>query len=420
MSEMTATRMAKRSHKTLLAVGAAVVWGVCAWLLTRTSVPSLHLSGLDEHRLFSEHAIHRSGSYSRGSQLLWLGGTLTSLAALGILVWRLPRSIRGMGLGRIGSAIVAGVVLIVTLWFAGLPFALAQLWWDHHYGLGPFSVGAWLGSQWALLGAEVAAIMLAIVLLVGFAGRWPRGWWLASAPTIVAIAAAFAFVEGWAASAGTHPLRDPALRADVTRIERVEHVQGTPVRVQNVSSFTSQANAFTTGFGPSTHVVIWDTLLDGRFSRGEIDVVIAHELGHVRSRHVMKAIGWSALVVLPTLWIVALVTRRRGGIADPANLPLAIFVLAVLALLTAPVQNAVSRRYEAEADWRALNATRDPASMQKLFQGFEQTSLEEPNPPLFDYLWLENHPTLMQRIAMAQQWRLRHPRSKPARSSGGV
>jgi len=56
----------------------------------------------------------------------------------------------------------------------------------------------------------------------------------------------------------------------------------------------------------------------------------------------------------------------------------------------------------------AINATRDPASAQRLFQGFARTSLEEPNPPLLDYLWLENHPTLMQRIAMAQQWRARN------------
>ncbi len=182
-----------------------------------------------------------------------------------------------------------------------------------------------------------------------------------------------------------------------------------------MSTWTDQANAFTSGFGPSTHVVLWDTLLDGRFSRGEIDVVIAHELGHVRSRHVLKTIGWSALVVLPTLWLVAVATRRRGGIADPANLPYAILVLAVIGLLSAPLQNVVSRRYEAEADWRALNATRDPAAMQKLFQSFERTSLEEPNPPLLDYLWLETHPTLMQRIAMAQQWRARNQGANPGK-----
>ena len=386
----------------------AAVWVVAAWLLSRTSVPSLHLSGVDEHSLFSQAILHRTARYWRGVDVVWLAGTVASLAALVVLVWRLPPSIRGMGLGRISSSIVAGIVILVTLWFVALPFGLASLWWDHHFGLGPFDVWAWLNAQWAMLGAEVAAVMLAIVLLVGFAGRWPRGWWLAAAPTIVAIAAAFAFVEGWIASSGTQQLADPQLRADVVRLERVEGVRGTPVRVQDVSDWTDQVNAFTSGFGPSTRVVIWNTLLDGRFSRGEIDVVIAHELGHVRSRHIVKAIGWSALVVLPTLWIVAVATRRRGGMADPANLPLAILVLAIVGLLTLPLQNAVSRRYEAEADWRALNATRDPAAAKRLFEGFAQTSLEQPNPPLLDYLWLENHPTLMQRIVMAQRWQQRH------------
>ena len=402
--------MARRFHipRALLLALAVGVWCVAAWLLARTSVPSLHLSGLDEHRLFSDAALRRATRYGRGSQLLWLTSTLASLAALAVLAWRLPPSIRAMGLGRIGASIVAGTVVLVALWFVALPFGLASLWWDHHFGLGPFDVVAWLNAQWALLGVEVAAVMLAIILLVGFAGRWPRGWWLAAGPTIVAIAAAFAFVDGWVSGASAHPLRNERLRADVARIERTEHVRGTPVGVQNVSSWTAQANAFTSGFGPSTHVVLWDTLLDGRFSRGEVDVVIAHELGHVRSRHVLKTIGWTALVVLPTLWLVAVATRRRGGIGDPANLPFALLVLAVIGLLATPLQNVVSRRYEAEADWRALNATRDPASAQRLFQRFERTSLEEPDPPLLDYLWLENHPTLMQRIAMAQQWRARN------------
>jgi STE24 endopeptidase len=190
-------------------------------------------------------------------------------------------------------------------------------------------------------------------------------------------------------------------------MERLEQVPGTPVSVQDVSKWTDQPNAFTVGFGPSAHVVLWNTLLDSRFTRGEQVVVIAHELGHVRSRHILKGIGWTALVVLPTLWILALATRRRGGVGDPANLPFVILVLAVIGLLTTPVQNLVSRRYEAEADWRALNATRDPASARKLFQAFERTSLDNPSPPTWDYLWLETHPTLAQRIAMVERWQTR-------------
>ncbi len=380
------------------------MWCGAAFLLWRTSVPSLQLAGFDQHRYFSAHALARARSYSRGEEALWLAGTAAALVALGVLAWRLPRSIREIGLGSISSAIVAGMVLLVTLWFVSLPFSLADLWWQHHWGLGPFDVAAWLGAQWSVLAPEAVSAMVTIVLLVGLAQRYRR-WWLLAWPVVVLIAVGFAFVSGWLGAAAAHPLKDARLQADVVRIERVERVSGTPVRVQDVSSWTNQANAFTIGFGPATHVVLWNTLLDGRFSRGEVDVVIAHELGHVRSRHILKGLGWTALLVLPTLWLVALVTRRRGGVGDPANLPFVILTLTVLALLTAPAQNLVSRRYEAEADWRALNATRDPASARKLFESFERTSLEEPSPPLLDYLWLENHPTLMQRIAMTERWR---------------
>jgi STE24 endopeptidase len=412
---MTAMRMARGAT---LAVAAAA-WCVCAFLLSRTSVPSLHLSGLDEHRYFTASELSRTRSYTRGEDVLYALGVVAQLLALAVLTWRLPRSVRTMGLGRLGSAIVAGMVLLVTLWFVGLPFGLAGLWWQHHWGLGPFAVGSWLASQWSTLAPEAAAAIGLIVLLVGLAGRFRR-WWLVAAPAVVAIAAAFAFVSGWLAAASSHPLGDSWVAADAARLARVEHVSGTPVRVQDVSSWTSQVNAFTVGFGPSTHVVLWDTLLDGRFSRAEVDVVIAHELGHVRSRHILKAIGWTALIVLPLLWLLALATRRRGGVGDPANLPFAFLVLTVLSLLALPVQNAVSRRYEAEADWRALNATHDPGADARVFEGFARTSLEQPNPPALDYLFLENHPTLMQRIAMAEAWRARAATGgRPSRGGPG-
>src|SRR4051794_41501212 len=408
MSEMTATRISKAL--TLAVSGAA--WVLCAWLLTRTSVPGLHLGGLDQHRFFSEHALERGRSYSRGTQVLWLGSTAATIAALIVLAGLLPRSVRGMGLGRIGSAVIVGMVLLVTLWFVSLPFGLASLWWQHHWGLGPFDVLAWLNAQWATLGAEAVSVLASIVLVVGLAGRFRR-WWLIAGPVVVGIAAVFAFTQGYLVGAVAHPLHDQSLRADARRLERIEGVEGTPLGVEDVSGWTDQANAYTSGFGPSSQVVLWDTLLDGRFTRGEERVVIAHELGHVKSRHIPKAIAWSALIVIPTLWLLALATRRRGGMGRAENVPYAVLVLTLLALLTTPIQNAVSRRYEAEADWHALSATKDPRSATRLFRSFQQTSLEEPNPPLCDYLSLEDHPTLMQRLAMAKRWREARTPSSP-------
>jgi STE24 endopeptidase len=89
----------------------------------------------------------------------------------------------------------------------------------------------------------------------------------------------------------------------------------------------------------------------------------------------------------------------------PEAVPLSLFVLVVLGLLALPLENAISRHREAEADWVALRTTRDPAAATALFRRFVPTTLDEPSPSTFDYLLRENHPTIMQRIAMAQAWR---------------
>jgi STE24 endopeptidase len=398
---MTATRKG-----VILGTSAAAVvagWAVAASFLWRTSVPTLRLNGFDVHRYFSEHQLARAHRFGTGEDVLWLLGTIAQLVALVVLVRRGPRIARGTGLGPLGSAVVVGMVLLVTLWFVGLPFGLADLWWQHHWGLGPFDPGAWLLAQDLSLPASAVFAVLTIVVAVGLAVWIGRYWWLAGALAFIAIAVLFGFVSGWIGASGTHSISNPSLRARVARIESSEHVRA-PVRILPVHKVTHEANAFSVGFGPSTHVVLWDTLLDGRFTPREVDVVIAHELGHVRSRHIPKALAWYALFALPAAFLVAEVTRRRGGLQRPGNLPLAVLALAVAALVAAPFQNAVSRHYEAEADWRALEATHDPAAARKLFQRFARTSLAEPDPPLLGYLWLENHPTLMQRIAMTEQF----------------
>src|SRR5437879_13757563 len=120
MSERTAIRTG-----VTVATG-AIAWALCAWLLARTTVPSLHLSGFDEHRYFSDEALRRSARFSHGEQALWLGGTLATLGVLALLDWRLPRTVEAMGLGRIGSAIVVGMVLLTVLWAVGLPFEIGR------------------------------------------------------------------------------------------------------------------------------------------------------------------------------------------------------------------------------------------------------------------------------------------------------
>lgn len=400
---MTATRIgtATRAGALILLVAA---WVVGATLLWRTSVPaSFDVGGLDVHRYFGAAELERAHRYWRFLEVNWLLGTVATIVALVVLARRAPRIARGLGLGPIGSGVIIGMLTLVTLWFVALPFSFAGQWWAARHGLAPHDYLAWLAAPWATLGFEAAYAMGVIVFVMWLARRLGRNWWIVGAPAFIGLAVLFAFLQGFVAVSGTTRAK-PSLRADIARIERSEGVS-VPVRVEKVSDWTNEANAFTAGIGPSTRVVIWDTLLDGRFTRGEVNVVVAHELGHVAHRHIWKGLAWLALLAFPIAFVVAEATRRRGGLGNPGTIPLAFLVLSVASILALPIENAVSRRYEAEADWAALQATRDPQSTAKLFRSFGRTSLQEPSPPAWDYWLLENHPTLAQRIAMATRWR---------------
>jgi STE24 endopeptidase len=181
-------------------------------------------------------------------------------------------------------------------------------------------------------------------------------------------------------------------------------VGGTPVRIEDVHDETSAANAMATGIGPSTRVFIWDTFLDGRYSSREIEVVAAHEFGHVAHRHIWRGLAWSLLLTVPGFWVVEWATRRRGGLERPEVVPYALLVLALIGLVVTPLGNEVSRRYEAEADWSALRATHDPKAAESVFRKFTRYDLVQPNPPLWSYVWIDNHPTVVQRIAMARAY----------------
>jgi STE24 endopeptidase len=404
MSEMTATRIGRLATVVVLAAG----WLVAATLLWRTSVPSLDVGGLDVHRYFPQRELDRAADYQRLNAVLWAGHLVATIAVLLVLVRRAPRLARTIALGRVGTGVIVAMVMMVTLWFVSLPFGFVAQWWAARHGLAPHDYVSWIFEPWALLTANAIFALAAVALVLGLAGRFGDRWWLAGAPAIVLLGLVFSFVFAYAARVNTHAPRTETLRSDIRELETTEGVSGTPVRVQPVSSVTNQANAFATGFGPSKTVVLWDTLLDGRFSRGEIRVVVAHELGHVSHKHILKGVGWSALFVFPVAWLITLVARRRGnGIADPGTLPLVVLTMTILGLVTAPFENVVTRRFEAEAEWSALKATNDPASARRLFMRFERTSLQEPNPATWEYVLLETHPTIAQRIAMAERFRTR-------------
>jgi STE24 endopeptidase len=382
----------------------AAIWGVSIYLLWRTEVPSsLRLPHVDTRALFPHAVLQRARRYDHVASLIGVLGLLLPVAVFTLYARWGAAFARDSAAGPVGTGMLLGMLGFGLLWVATIPVTVASLWWDRRYGIRHGSyVGAVFGG-WVVLGVLFVFLCVALGIVMGLARLVGRWWWLLAAPVFVGLAALFAFIAPYLDS--THRVDDPALRTTIAQLERRAGVGHVPVRIQNVSGDTSAPNAVTEGLGVSRRIVIWDTLLDGRFSPGEVRVVIAHELGHVKRDHILKSIAWTALFAFPGAWIISRVTRRRGGMGEPAAVPLALLTLVVLSLLALPLQNAITRHMEAEADWLALRTTHDPRDGIRLFEAFVPTTLSDPSPPTWEYVLSENHPTIEQRIAMMRAWR---------------
>jgi len=386
---------------------AAAAWAWAAHELWRSSVPAgLSLTQVDVHRFFSASFLRRSASFER---FLEIDGVLADLVLVAVLVAYARgghRLMRESAAGRIGTGILLGMLGFALVWLAQAPFELAAVWWERGHHVSRQGYVSALVESFLALGGQFVFVALALAVTMALAGRMRRWWWLPAAPLFAALALLSALVSPYLI-AKTHPLQDPVLVADARELAAREHVRGTRVVVQDVPRAVTDPNAEAVGLGPTRRVVLWSTLTDGRFTRPEIAVVIAHELGHIAHGHLLKRVGWLALFLIPATALIALVARRRGGLGRPEAVPLALLVLVVLELATLPLRTMVSRHEEAEADWSALRATHDPVAARSLFRGLATASLGDPDPPAWSYVLFADHPTIAQRIAMTQAWEVR-------------
>ena len=145
-----------------------------------------------------------------------------------------------------------------------------------------------------------------------------------------------------------------------SRLERIEHVRHIPIVVEDVHDVTSLPNAEATGLGPSRRVVLWDTIVSELHTAR----------GHGRHRRTSSAIsrtttsGRTSAGTRSSRFPASSSSRgsRDAGAAWRSRRPCRSrsSCSSSLTLVAQPIQNAISRHMEAEADWSALQATRDP------------------------------------------------------------
>jgi STE24 endopeptidase len=355
---------------------------------------------------FSHEDVERAARYHRPRYVSLVVDLVSSIAVLAVLQWGWDGPWQLVsGLGWAGAAAAYAALVTVVLGLVGLPVS----YWrgyvrERRYGFSTQTLGGFAAD---LAKGEVIGIVLTAAFWVGLVGvaRWlPSAW-----PVVAAVAAAVVFaLLSFVAPVVLEPIfnRFRPLGDDrlVRELQDLAERAGVPVRdvlVADASRRTTKVNAYVSGLGRTRRVVLFDTLLDTA-DEGELKLVVAHELGHRRERHVAKLTAGG--MAAAALWIVVLWALLGSRVASPRELPLVLLVSYALALLVSAPVSWLMRRWERVADRFSLELTRDLPSYERTHVQLARKNLGDLAPPRLAYLLLFTHPTAPERLALGRAW----------------
>jgi STE24 endopeptidase len=395
----------------LIGLFVALAVALIPWDVVGTDVPRPAAGDF-----FTQQQIARSEAFH--DEIKWPGwlGLITSLCVAALL-----------GFSPIGRVVVDGVrsrvgrwwlqvvvlvfVVTVLLRLATLPFSIWARTITLDYGLSTNTWSAWAWDVVKSLGISIALTTLAMLALVWLARRFTRRWYLAAAGGAALVVVVLSFVYPIVFEPLFNkftPMEDGALRTRLIELAEKDGIGVSDVLVADASRRTTALNAYVSGFGATKRIVVYDNLVADAPPE-EVELIVAHELSHAKHDDVlvgtaMGAVGAGIAMVSLYLVLSADRVRRPLGVAsarDPAVVPIVIALAAFAGLITAPIQNTLSRQVEARADEHSLELTGDPETFIAMQQRLADTNIShlEPNPVLS--FWFSSHPITMDRIGMA-------------------
>jgi STE24 endopeptidase len=316
----------------------------------------------------------------------------------------------GPGMPQEIALVVAFVVISGAL---DLPFSLYSTFViEQRFGFNKMTLRLWLidMAKGIALGAVLGLPLLWVVLWLMHAGG--ALWWLWA----WAIFVAFQLFVMWIAPRFIlplfnkfTPLADEVLRERVTKLMERCGFAAKGLFVMDGSRRSAHANAFFTGFGSNKRVVFFDTLL-AQLTHGEMEAVLAHELGHFKRRHIVKrmaagfALSLAGFAVLGWLsqqvWFYTGLGVRPNLAGSNDALALLLFMLAVpvFTFFVSPLFSGISRKHEFEADAYAMEHASGrelAAALLKLYEDNASTLTPDPVYVKFYY----SHPPASERLA---------------------
>ncbi|MFL6503897.1 MAG: M48 family metallopeptidase [Candidatus Udaeobacter sp.] len=363
----------------------------------------------------------KSDAYFEGGYWLLLWNYLVA-AAISILLLSSGISVRlrefSEGLTESKTLQVCCYVIPCALLAFVLSFPLnvyEHFFREHQYGFATQNLAAWFGEQLIGLGITLIGATFFFVVLYAIFRRAPKTWWIWG--TGVAVVCSFfllfiapVFIEPLFNTYKT--LTKPEVSEPILVMARANEIPVKQVFEVDASRQTTRVSANVSGILGTTRIALNDNLLK-QCTVPEIRAVMAHEMGHYVLNHGAKLLTYLGALILIGFGLTGLLfdaaVRRWGnrwgvrGIADPAGLPLLVWIFCTLLFLARPLLNTIVRITEREADAFGINTAREADGMAEV--ALKLGAYRKLNPtPLEEFIFYD-HPSGRARIRMAMDWK---------------
>ena len=322
---------------------------------------------------------------------------------------RIARSIHGTENGTIITGLLFMAILMAGSQIISLPLTLYSTFViEERYGFNRTTVRTFVldMAKGILLAVILGGPILALILFL-FEKAGSSAWlWCWGAVAIIQIIMMFIapYVIMPLFNKFT-PLEDGELRQTVENYAKEQNFAMRGLFTMDGSKRSAKSNAFFTGFGRSRRIVLFDTLIEAH-TVPELLAIIAHEMGHYKRHHILKAIIQGIAIMGLTFFLMSLcfgneqlfAAFKMEHISIYAALVFFGFLYTPVSMTLGVIGSAISRRHEYEADAFAVETTKDSASMIDGLKRLSVKNLDNLTPHPLKVFLNYSHPTVLDRI----------------------
>jgi len=373
-------------------------------------------------QLEKEERLEKAIKYQKEKNILYFadqGYTILFLVLflfLGISAY-LRRQIEKITRKRFWVVAFYTLLFLIIAFVIGFPSSYYGFSLEHEYELSNQTFFQWFGEE------LLSLLVLAIIALIAVEGIYlalrkaPRTWWIYVSVVFIiftVILVNLAPILIMPLFNVYTPLPEGELRDRLVKLSHKANVEVEDIFTMDMSKQTKKANAMFTGLGNTKRIVLGDNLID-EFTADEIEVVIAHEMGHNLLHHIWRGILFSSILMGIGFFLIHLsgpriITRFRNrlkieNMADVASLPLIFLIFVIYGIVTMPIGPGFSRHIERQADKFALDMTYNKEAFISTMDKLAYINLSDPNPsPIIEFL-LYDHPPISKRIKFAEEYK---------------